>query len=126
MSQQRPPQVWETSSEEVRLRKKGSWVCFGRRDWGLCPGSYKRPDTELDHPNIKTVTACCGEGRFGFPGPHPVLGGSVPQSRKAKFAQLSLLSRQISSQKARPINTEQVTLMPSNPLEADFTQNDHF
>lgn len=74
-------------------RIKASWVCFGRKDGGLCPGSYKykRPGTGLDHANIKPVIMCCGQGQPGFSVPHPfpMVGGRSMRHSDAKFPQFS-------------------------------------
>lgn len=46
---------WKTSSKKSAQRIKAPWVCFGRKDRGLCPGSYKykRLGSGLDNPNSK-------------------------------------------------------------------------
>lgn len=78
-------------------RIKAPWVCFGRKDGGLCPGSckYKRLGTGSDHPKINPVIMCCGQGQPGFsvPQPLPVVGGKSTRHSDAKLSRLSTLWR---------------------------------
>lgn len=88
-----PPGPGKPHQRKSAQRIKTFWVCFGRKDGGLCPGSYKykRPGTGLGHPNINLVIMCCGQGPPGFlvPHPYPVVGGRSTRHGDAQFSQLS-------------------------------------
>lgn len=85
-------------------RIKAHWVCFGRKDGGLCPGSYKykRPGSGWDHANMKPSNYVLWAGPACFPSATSTSCGGWQVYKSPRCQVFSALVSQCRNVRVRP------------------------